>query len=139
MAVSALFALRNSDFIPPRKLFHGGVGRPGGAQTPLLPWRTRRNVKHDWRGTRCPITPICKTGIVVTSTTFTLFKANTKETRKEVAANGRHLCILALNRMNVIAVTTKLVLQVGVIGHRVPRQSVTKYRVSLHQSLARHV
>ena len=37
-----------------------------------------------------------------------------------VAAEGRHLCILALNRVNVVAVTTILVLHVGVIGHHVP-------------------
>jgi len=37
-----------------------------------------------------------------------------------VAAAGRHLCILALNRVNVVAVTTILVLHVGVIGHHVP-------------------
>ena len=47
-----------------------------GPPKPLLPWGTRRNMKHDWRGTRCPITPTCKTSIVVTATTFTLFKAN---------------------------------------------------------------
>ena len=34
---------------------------------------------------------------------------------------GRHLCILALNRVNVVAVTTTLVLHVGVIGNHVPR------------------
>ena len=38
-----------------------------------------------------------------------------------VAAAGRHLCILALNRVNIVAVTTILVLHVGVIGHYVPR------------------
>ena len=38
-----------------------------------------------------------------------------------VAAAGRHLCILALNRVNIVAVTTILVLHVGVIGHHVPR------------------
>ena len=38
-----------------------------------------------------------------------------------VAANGRYLCILALNRVNIVAVTTILVLHVGVIGHHVPR------------------
>ena len=38
-----------------------------------------------------------------------------------VAARGRHLCILALNRVNIIAVTTTLVLHVRVIGHHVPR------------------
>ena len=37
-----------------------------------------------------------------------------------VAANGRQLCILAWNRVNVVAVTTILVLHVGVIGHHVP-------------------
>ena len=68
---------------------------------------------------------------MVTATIFTLFKANTKETTKEVArpkaatsfvvaAKGRHLCILALNNVNVVAVTTILVLHVGVIRHHVP-------------------
>ena len=59
---------------------------------------------------------------VVTATTFALFKANTKETTKEVARR-----ILALNRVNVVAVTTILVLHVGVIGHRVPRRSCFKF------------
>ena len=36
-----------------------------------------------------------------------------------VAANGRHLCILALKRVNVVAVTTILVIHIGVIGHYV--------------------
>ena len=63
--------------------------------------------------------PTCKTTIVVTATTFTLFKP----TSFVVAANGRQLCILASNRVNVVAVTTILVLHVGVIGHRVLRQS----------------
>ena len=30
-----------------------------------------------------------------------------------VAAEGRHLCILALNKVNIVAVTTILVLHVG--------------------------
>ena len=30
-----------------------------------------------------------------------------------VAAKGRHLCILALNKVNIVAVTTILVLHVG--------------------------
>ena len=38
-----------------------------------------------------------------------------------VAAKGRHLCILAVNRVNVAAVTTILVLHVGVMGHHVSR------------------
>ena len=37
-----------------------------------------------------------------------------------VAANGRHICTLALNSANAIAMTTILVLHVGVIGHDVP-------------------
>ena len=40
-----------------------------------------------------------------------------------VAANGRHLCILALNRVNIVAVNTIIVVHVGVIGYPVPRQS----------------
>ena len=70
---------------------------------------------------------------MVTAMAFTLFTANTTETTKEVARlkaslatsfvvadKGRHFCILALNRVNVVAVTTILVLHVGVIGHHVP-------------------
>ena len=30
-----------------------------------------------------------------------------------VAANGRHLCVFALNKVNLVAATTSLVLQVG--------------------------
>ena len=37
-----------------------------------------------------------------------------------VAAAGRRLCILDLNKVNVVAVTSILVLHVGVIGHHVP-------------------
>ena len=37
-----------------------------------------------------------------------------------VSANGPHLCISALNRMNDVAMTTILVLHVGVIGHHIP-------------------
>ena len=56
---------------------------------------------------------------------FCLFKANIKETTKEVArpkaalplfvvaAKGRHFCIFALNKINIVAVTTILVLHVG--------------------------
>ena len=58
--------------------------------------------------------PTCKRSIVVAATLFTSFKANTQETTKEVAAaKGRHLCILALNKVNIVAVTTILVLHVG--------------------------
>ena len=38
-----------------------------------------------------------------------------------VAAAGRHLCTLDLNRVNIVRVTTMLVFHVGVIGHHVPR------------------
>ena len=37
-----------------------------------------------------------------------------------VAIASRHLCILVLNRVNVVAMTTILALHVGVIGHHVP-------------------
>ena len=75
-----------------------------------------------------------KANIVLSATTSTLFIATTK-----VAAVGRHhkrggaafgratsfvvSFVLALNRVNVVAVTTILVLHVGVIGHHVSRQS----------------
>ena len=42
----------------------------------------------------------------------------TKENHKSGgAADGHHICILALNVANVVAITTILVLHVGVIGH----------------------
>ena len=46
--------------------------------------------------------------------------AEVRVTSFVVAAVGRHLCILALNRVNVVAVTTIVGLYVGVIGHHVP-------------------
>ena len=69
---------------------------------------------------------------MVTATTFTLFKANTKVAavgrhhRRGAAASGRSTSfavsfVLALNRVNVVAVTTILALHVGVIGRHVPR------------------
>ena len=68
--------------------------------------------------------PTCKTSIVVTATIFTLFKANTKETTKEVARPEAAPPLLlwrpqaatfvqALNRVNIVAVTTILVFHVG--------------------------
>ena len=65
-----------------------------------------------------------KIGIVVTAMIFASFKANAKEATKVgarpkaaphfvVAVKGRHLCILALNKVNIVAVTTVLVLHVG--------------------------
>ena len=41
----------------------------------------------------------------------------------------RHLCfvvsfVVALNKVNVVAVTTILVVHVGVVGHHVPRRSM---------------
>ena len=47
--------------------------------------------------------PTYKTSIVVTVTIFTSFKANTKETTKEVARP----------KVNIVAVTTILVVHVG--------------------------
>ena len=48
--------------------------------------------------------------------------AEGRVTSSVVSAKGRHLYILALNRVNIVAVTTILVLHVNVIGHHVPRQ-----------------
>ena len=76
------------------------------------------------------MTPTCKTSIVVTATTFTLFKANTQRwrplaaTTKEVARPyGRATSfvvsfVLALNRVNIVAVNAILVLHVGKTGRR---------------------
>ena len=52
------------------------------------------------------------------ATMFTLFKANAKKTEGRatsfvVVAEGRHLCMLALNKVDIVAVITILVLQVG--------------------------
>ena len=69
---------------------------------------------------------------MVSATIFTLFDANTEKNTEEVAqprAAPRLLWwrpkavtfVLALNRVNIVAVTTILVLHVGVIGHHVPR------------------
>ena len=78
--------------------------------------------------------PARKTIIVIAATILTLFKANTKEGTKEVArlaADTTTFCILALNKVSIIAITTILVLHVGngrsehVIGHHVPRHSVS--------------
>ena len=89
-------------------------------------------MKHDWRGTWCPITPTRTTIVVVTAKIFTLFKANIQRwrplaaTTKEVARpHGRATSFIvsfvsALNRVNVVAMTTILVLHVVVIGHHVP-------------------
>ena len=75
------------------------------------------------------MTPTCTTSIVVTATTFTLFKANTKETTKEVARPKAAppllwwrpqaaTFVVALNRVNIVAVNTILVLYVGNPGRR---------------------
>ena len=65
---------------------------------------------------------------MVTATTFNLFKANIQRWRP-----------LALNRVNVVAVTTILVLHVGVIGHPVPCHYDFMFpRRSYHARLGRH-
>ena len=71
---------------------------------------------------------------MVTATIFTLFNATTtvaafgRQNKRRRAALGRATSfvasfVLPLNRVNVVAVITILVLHVGVIGHYVPRQS----------------
>ena len=68
----------------------------------------------------------------VTTTIFAILKANANETTKEVARPKAALplswwrpkaatFVLSLNSVNVEAVTTMLVLRVGVIRHHVPR------------------
>ena len=51
---------------------------------------------------------------MVIATTFSLFNAKIPRWRLEAAA-----FLLALDRVNTVAVTTMLVLHVGVIGHHV--------------------
>ena len=48
------------------------------------PWHSNIHHMSDHTCSDPPL-PTCKTSIVVTATIFTLFKANTKETTKEVA------------------------------------------------------
>ena len=52
---------------------------------------------------------------------YTKLAASGRHHKRGGAAEGRHLCIFALNRSNIIAVTAILVLHVGVSGHHVPR------------------
>ena len=81
---------------------------------------------------RRPGLPTYKTSIVLTATIFTLFKATTK-----VAACGRHLkrgdatfgratsfvvsFVVVVNRVNIVAVNTILVLHLGKTGRSVGR------------------
>ena len=78
---------------------------------------------------RRPGLPTYKTSIVLTATIFTLFKATTKETTKEVARPEAAppllwwrpqaaTFVVALNRVNIVAVNTILVLYVGKPGRR---------------------
>ena len=108
--------------------------RIGGSATRTAREREALMARNMMSNHTCSDRPVltCKTSTVVTATIFTSFKTNTKETRKEVARpkaaspllwwrrQAATLCILALNRVNVVAVTTILVLHVGVIGHHVP-------------------
>ena len=74
------------------------------------------------------------TKIVLSATTSTLFIATTKEAavgrhhKRGGAAFGRATSfvvsfVLALNSVNIVAVTTIIVVHVGVIGYHVPRRS----------------
>ena len=81
-----------------------------------------------------PVLLRCKISTVLTATIFTIFTVSIK-----VAACGRHhkrggaafgratsfvvSFVLALNSVNIVAVTTIIVVHVGVIGYHVPRQS----------------
>ena len=57
----------------------------------------------------------------MTATIFTLFKANIQGGGRVAATSFVVSFVLALNRLNIVAVTTILVFHVGVIGHHVPR------------------
>ena len=59
---------------------------------------------------------------MVPTTTFTLFKPNIQRWRPYGRGTSFVVSfVLALNMVNVVAVTTILVLHVGVIGYHVPR------------------
>ena len=52
---------------------------------------------------------------------FTLFKANIQRWQPAAATSFVVSFVLSSNRVNIVAVTTILVLHVRVIGHHVPR------------------
>ena len=97
---------------------------------------------------RRPGLPTYKTSIVLTATIFTLFKATTKETTKEVARPKAAppllwwrpqaaTFVMALNRVNIVAVNAILVLHVGKTG----RRTVGRTPLGLHvpSPLGHHV
>ena len=97
------------------------MGQPSPADHPSNP--------KSVRPTDRPVLPRCKTSIVLTATIFTLFTTTTKETTKEVARPKAAppllwwrpqaaTFVVALNRVNIVAVNTILVLYVGKPGRR---------------------
>ena len=70
--------------------------------------------------------PTCTTSIVVTATTFTLFKVNTKETTKEVARpKAATFVVVALNMVNIVGLVVGLVVElvVGLVVELVVSQA----------------
>ena len=57
--------------------------------------------------------PTCKTSIVVAAAIFTLFKANTQRWWPLAATSFVVSFVLAFNKVNIVALTTMLVLHVG--------------------------
>ena len=68
---------------------------------------------------RRPVLPTCKTSIALTVTIFTLFKTITTETN----------FVMALNRINIVAVTAIRVLHVGKTGRRTVGRAPLKLHV----------
>ena len=99
-------------------------------------------MKSEWRPTDSPPSSLTdmrdKRCIALTLILFTLLKAITSETTKELARPKAATFVLALNRVNIVAVTTILVSYVGVIGHQVLRHEVFMFpRRSCIASFAR--
>ena len=93
---------------PPSCPFEKPFAKPFVTPTPqTLPKPYRCPSQRSWSHSPC------KTGSVVIATICTLVTTNTKRTTKEVAAESRHLCILAWNKVNTVAIIAILVLHVG--------------------------
>ena len=131
MAVSTLLALQNWDFSPPRKLFYFGVG--GHSRPPNPPARIVRTAReyearmarniqsHMFRPTITDMQDkYCGDcyDIYTIQSQYTKVAACGRHHKRGGAAFGRATSfvvsfVLALNRVNIVAVTTILVFHVG--------------------------
>ena len=75
---------------------------------------------------RRPGLPTYKTSIVLTATIITLFKATAKEITKEVARPKAATFVVALNRVNIVAVNTVLVLHLSQPGGLLAGRAVNR-------------